>query len=83
MAGEDMMLICQSQDKIYEGAEALINAAREGKITNRRIETSLNRIARIKSMASSPLIFERNHFNALCDKISEFTERINKELKRI
>lgn len=83
LAGEDMMLICQSPERIYEASEALTRAARDGKITNRRIETSINRIARIKSMASSPLMFEQNHFNALCDKISEFTERMNKELKRM
>lgn len=82
-AGEDMMLICQSPEKIMEASEALTRAAREGKITNRRIETSLNRIARIKSIASSPLTFEANHFKAICDKISELSERIDSELKRI
>ena len=82
-AGEDMMLICQSPEKIMEASETLTRAAREGKITNRRIETSLNRIARIKSIASSPLTFEANHFKAICDKISELSERIDSELKRI
>lgn len=82
-AGEDMMLICQSPEKIIEASEAMARAAREGKITNRRIETSLNRIARIKSMAASPLAFEANHFKAICDKISELSERIDSELRRI
>ena len=82
LAGEDMMLICTSQERVLEASESLTRAARDGKITSRRIETSLNRIARIKSIASSPLTFERNHFNAICDKISEFSERLNKELKR-
>jgi beta-N-acetylhexosaminidase len=82
LAGEDMMLICADQERIREGSESLTRAARDGKITNRRIENSLNRIAKIKSMASSPLVFERNHFNAVCDKISEFSERVTKQLER-
>ncbi|MBI4850872.1 MAG: beta-N-acetylhexosaminidase [Acidobacteria bacterium] len=81
LAGEDMMLVCSNQDRILEASESLVRATREGKISSRRIETSLNRIAKVKSMASSPFTFERNHFNAVCDKISEFSERINRELK--
>jgi len=81
LAGEDMMLVCTNPDRIIEASESLTRAARDGKITSRRIETSLNRIAKVKSMASSPLPFEHNHFKAICDKISEFRERINKELK--
>lgn len=81
LAGEDMMLICQSPDRIMEASESLIKAAKDGKITSRRIETSLNRIAKIKSMASSPLVFDSSHFATVCGKISEFSERVNKELK--
>ncbi|MBL8148400.1 MAG: beta-N-acetylhexosaminidase [Blastocatellia bacterium] len=81
-AGEDMLLICQSPARVAEASEALVKSVRDGQITGRRIETSINRIARIKSMASSPLYFNHDEFRRICDKITEFNYRLELHLKR-
>ncbi|MCS6884154.1 MAG: beta-N-acetylhexosaminidase [Acidobacteriota bacterium] len=82
-AGEDMVLICNTPAKVYEAAEALIRAAYDGRITPRRIEASINRIARIKSMACSPLTYEVAHFQRLCDRIADFNYRLDAYLSRL
>lgn len=81
-AGEDMMLICNTPAKVREAAEALARAAYDGRITPRRIETSINRIARIKSMACSPLVYDNIHFQQICDKITDFNHRLDTHLNR-
>ncbi|MEW6730162.1 MAG: beta-N-acetylhexosaminidase [Acidobacteriota bacterium] len=82
-AGEDMMLICQTPARVMQAAEVLIRAARDGQITPRRIETSLNRIARVKSMASSPLAFELVAFKRVCDRVNELNHMLESQLSRL
>lgn len=77
-AGEDMMLICQTPARIEEGAEALIQAIKDGRISPRRMENSINRIARIKSMACSPITYTIEHFSRVCDRITGFSEKLTK-----
>jgi beta-N-acetylhexosaminidase len=78
-AGEDMLLICQTPQKVQEAAAALTRAARDGRITSRRIDTSINRIARIKSMANSPLTFHIEQYEAVREKFLVLTELIDNE----
>lgn len=82
LAGEDMLLICKTPARVEEASEALTRAARDGQITARRIETTLNRIARIKSMASSPLPFDITAFQRVSDKIAEFNRSVEAQLNR-
>jgi beta-N-acetylhexosaminidase len=82
LAGEDMILVCQTSSRVEEAAEALVRAAREGQITPRRIEISLNRIARVKSMASSPLAFDSIAFRRVSDRIAELNNAIDAHLNR-
>src|SRR4029453_12532130 len=48
-AGEDMILVCQTSDRVREAFEALVRAARDGRITPNRRKRCLDRIARVKS----------------------------------
>jgi beta-N-acetylhexosaminidase len=82
-AGEDMVLICQTSARVEEGSEVLVKAVRDGQITPRRIETSLNRIARIKSMASSSLPFDAGSFRRVSDRIAELKYTIEGYIKKV
>jgi beta-N-acetylhexosaminidase len=76
-AGEDMMLICASPEKIQRGYRALLAAAKEGKISQERINESLRRIAAIKSMVQPPLLFDRQRYQALSDEILALNQKLN------
>src|ERR1700730_13570746 len=54
LAGEDMLLICATPETIRGGYRALLEAARNGKVTEKRIHASLKRIAATKALAKAP-----------------------------
>src|ERR1044072_806363 len=54
LAGEDMLLICASPEKIRRGYHGLLGAAKSGKITEERIKQTLDRIARTKTIMEPP-----------------------------
>jgi beta-N-acetylhexosaminidase len=51
-AGIDMVLIAGSPERATAAWEAMVNAAREGRITKTHISRSFDHLARIKSMLS-------------------------------
>lgn len=76
-AGEDMLLICATPETISRGYQALLKAARDKRISERRMQTSLKRIAATKALAKEcpPLDLER--YNKLSDEIRELNERLD------
>jgi beta-N-acetylhexosaminidase len=76
-AGEDMLLICASPDKIRSGYRALLKAARDGKLPKERIRGSLRRIAATKSIVQSPLPFDRERFQVLSEDIFNLNQKLN------
>jgi len=70
-AGEDMLLICATPETIRRGYHALLEAARAGKITEKRIQTSLKRISSAKALTEPPLPLEMDKYNRLGDEIRE------------
>jgi beta-N-acetylhexosaminidase len=77
LAGEDMLLICASPDKIRRGYHGLLEAARSGKITEQRIKESLDRIARTKTIMEPPLPLDMTRFQALADEIRKLNSKLN------
>jgi beta-N-acetylhexosaminidase len=75
-AGEDMLLICATPETIRRGYRALLAAAREGKINEKRLHASLRRIAATKALVkpSPPLDIER--FNQLSKEILHLNETL-------
>ena len=69
LAGEDMLLICASPDKIRRGYYGLLEAAKKGKLSTERIEESLERIARTKTIVEPPLPLDLARFHELSDEI--------------
>lgn len=75
-AGEDMLLICATPETIRRGYRALLEAARKGQISEKRIQTSLKRIAATKALVkpSPPLDMEK--YNRLAKEIQDLNETL-------
>ncbi|HYJ90505.1 MAG TPA: glycoside hydrolase family 3 N-terminal domain-containing protein [Pyrinomonadaceae bacterium] len=76
-AGSDMLAICADAGRINEGYDAVSEAIRNGRITEDRIDQSLERIADAKSLLQEPLSFDTQRLAELSDSVA----RLNDELK--
>ena len=76
-AGEDMLLICASPDKIQRGYQGLLAAAKDGQISQIRIKESLDRIARTKTIVEKPLPLDLERFQQLSDEVLRLNSKLN------
>lgn len=76
-AGQDMLLICSRPDLVRRGYEALLQAVRDGEISEKRLHDSLRRIAEFKSLAQPPLPFDPQRFGQLSDEIAHLNRKLN------
>jgi beta-N-acetylhexosaminidase len=76
-AGEDMLLICASPDKIRRGYQGLLAAAKDGQISQTRIKESLDRIAKTKTIVESPLPLDLERFQQLSDEVLRLNSKLN------
>jgi len=76
-AGEDMLLICATPEIIRRGYRALLAAARDKQISERRIKESLKRIAATKSLAQPPTPLDLDKYNKLANDIRELNKRLD------
>jgi beta-N-acetylhexosaminidase len=77
LAGEDMLLICATPERILRGHEALLEAAQNGRLTPERIQQSLHRIARTKAIVEDPLPLDLDRFKALSDEVEKLNSKLN------
>jgi len=77
LAGEDMLLICASPDKIRRGYQGLLEAAKSGMLSQARINESLERIAKTKGIIASPLPLDLERFQSLSDEIFKLNSKLN------
>ena len=75
-AGNDFILICNDPKSVYEGFNAVLEAARSGEISESRIDESLKRISRVKSHLEPPLEFDRRRLEELSDEIKDLKKSI-------
>lgn len=75
-AGEDMLLICATPETIKRGYHALLEAAREGKISEKRIHASLKRISATKALAQPPTDLDLDKLKELADEIEELNDTL-------
>src|SRR2546421_1155011 len=76
LAGEDMLLICATPETIRRGYRALLDAARAGRISEKRIQASLKRIAATKALVKPPPPLDLERFNQLADEIRQLNETL-------
>ena len=77
LAGEDMLLICATPEKIRRGYEGLLTAAKSGKLSPERIRQTLERIARTKTITEPPLPLDLERFKLLADEILRLNSKLN------
>ena len=75
-AGEDMLLICATPETIRRGYRALLKAAREQRISERRMQESLSRIADTKALMQPPTPLSIERFNQLAQEIKDLNKRL-------
>src|SRR5437868_3269286 len=76
-AGEDMLLICATPETIRRGYRALLEAARDKRISERRIQGSLKRIAATKTLAQEPLALDMKRYEELAQEIRVLNKRLD------
>jgi beta-N-acetylhexosaminidase len=74
--GEDMLLICATPATIRRGYHALLKAARDGEVTEKRINESLERISEIKALAQTPLPLDLDRLQKLATEMTQLNERL-------
>jgi len=77
LAGEDMLLICATTEKIRRGYHALLAAAREHKLPQERVHGSLKRIAAMKALVQPPLPLDRERFDALSQQVAQLNSKLS------
>ncbi|HEV8429993.1 MAG TPA: glycoside hydrolase family 3 N-terminal domain-containing protein [Pyrinomonadaceae bacterium] len=77
LAGEDMLLICASPEKIRRGYHGLLDAAKDGLISQERIDKSLARIAKTKATIQPSLPLDLKRFQQLSDEILKLNSKLN------
>jgi beta-N-acetylhexosaminidase len=76
-AGEDMLLICATPEIIRRGYRELLAAARDQRISERRINESLKRIADTKALAQPSTPLDMDKYNKLANDIRELNKRLD------
>ena len=77
LAGEDMLLICASPDKIRRGFNGLLDAAKRGLLSEDRIAESLERVAKTKTIIQPPYPLDLERFQVLADEILGLNSKLN------
>lgn len=77
LAGEDMLLICARPDLIRRAHLSLLEAVRDGLITEDRIDASLQRIAKFKALVQPSLPFDSSRFHQLSDEVTALNLKLN------
>jgi beta-N-acetylhexosaminidase len=76
-AGADMLAICADPSRIREGFRSVLDAVRNGRITEDRLNESLKRIEAARSLLREPLAFDPQRLAELSDEVT----RLKDELK--
>ena len=75
-AGEDMLLVCQTTEKVRLAHEALVRAAEDGRISPERRKRGLDRVARVKSVLAMPTPFNEGTYSRLQERLASFTAQV-------
>ncbi len=77
LAGSDMAAICAGVDSIYEALDALKTAAADGRLSEGRLNASLDRITALKQRSLRFPNFSSETFQKLSEDMSQFREKIS------
>lgn len=75
-AGHDLLLICNSLEAVELGYRGVMEAVINGRISEDRLNVSLERIANLRAVLEPPLDYDPERLNALSEEIRELKKRI-------
>lgn len=75
-AGIDMLAICASSEAIREGHNAVADSVRSGRISEDRIDRSIERISSLRTSLQEPLPFDTDELDALSNDIANLNARL-------
>jgi beta-N-acetylhexosaminidase len=73
-AGNDFLLICADTQRMIEAYDSVKEAVESGEISESRINESLERIAKVKSLLQPPLPFDETRLRELSDDVKNLIE---------
>lgn len=76
-AGVDMLAICASSEAIREGYSALTDAVRANRISEERIDRSVERISSLRLDLQAPLPFDLDELDKLSDRIATLNAMVD------
>jgi beta-N-acetylhexosaminidase len=76
-AGQDMFLICSHADVALRGYNSLLQAARDGLVSQERLNTSLQHIADFKALTQPPLPLDRERYEQLSREVATLNRTLN------
>jgi hypothetical protein len=71
-----MLLICSTPETIRRGYRALLAAARDGSVSEKRIQTSLKRVGATKALVKPPPPLDMEKYGRLANEINELNETL-------
>lgn len=77
LAGIDMLAICADPNAVRSGFDAVLQAVKNGGISEKRIDESLRRIAHLKSKLHQPLPFSETRLENISNEITEFNKTLS------
>jgi beta-N-acetylhexosaminidase len=77
-AGEDMILVCQTADRVREAFEALVKASVDNRITPNRRKRCLDRIAKVKAELSTPLQYSESALARVQEKVLALSAQVSR-----
>ncbi|REJ78524.1 MAG: hypothetical protein DWQ47_03460 [Acidobacteria bacterium] len=75
-AGHDLLLVCNSLSSVELGYRGILEAVRNGRISEDRLNVSLERISSFRRGLEEPLRFDEDRLMELSDEIVDLKKRI-------
>jgi beta-N-acetylhexosaminidase len=79
-AGNDMLLMCSKPELAMEAHETLVQAFAGNRFPKYRLESSINRIARLKAMATAAPNFDPSAFQRSVDRLAALNRAVQHQL---
>jgi beta-N-acetylhexosaminidase len=76
-AGADMLAICADQERIEKGFTAVLNAVKNGRLSELRVNDSLSRIFATKELIKGPVDFNDEKLTSLSAEITDLNSRLS------
>ena len=76
-AGHDLLLICNSTETAQIGFRAVIGAVMNGRVSEERLNVSLERISRVRAELSAPMDFSSERLHELSEQVKDLKARLS------